>query len=501
MYSAIVDYCSCLTVTQGQLQGKKLELLAWQRKFLRNSLLPDVTEAALTMGRGGGKTTLIAAIGCAFLEADGVKQPGSEITVIASTIAQGQIIFDHVLRFLDTRVGSFSKKHSEHRMQLRAADTTMLRVVGANPGALHGAAPSVIIADEIAQWAPNKAPRMLSALRTGLGKIPNARMFTLGTRGDRPDNAWEQSLRIADYAQIYSAPMDAPLFQKRTWKLANPTLRSAGFDTLLKAYQADARKARHDPDLLQSFRALRLNQGVSEVIEAFVLDIDAYERCIIPPAEFTIRKPYILGIDLGGTAAMSAIAAYSLRTRCLDVLAMLPNKPNIVDREISDGVSGMYRKMIARNELQLCGEHVVPVPALLEAALARWGVPAVMVVDRWRLGELQDALSEIGFPNVLLNTRGQGFKDGAEDVRLFRRAAMSNLVHVQPSLLLTSAINEARLMTDPAGNQKLAKVSQGGRRSRGRDDALAAAIIAVAEGVRQGASAGGGSVYKGLITA
>ena len=40
-------------------------------------------------------------------------------------------------------------------------------------------------------------------------------------------------------------------------------------------------------------------------------------------------------------------------------------------------------------------------------------------------------------------------------------------------------------MSDPAGNAKLSKGSQGGRRLRARDDAACAPILAVAEGVRR----------------
>ena len=40
---------------------------------------------------------------------------------------------------------------------------------------------------------------------------------------------------------------------------------------------------------------------------------------------------------------------------------------------------------------------------------------------------------------------------------------------------------DARTVSDPAGNAKLAKGSAGGRRLRARDDAAAATILAVAE--------------------
>ena len=96
-----------------------------------------------------------------------------------------------------------------------------------------------------------------------------------------------------------------------------------------------------------------------------------------------------------------------------------------------------------------------------------------------------------------LNLRGQGFKDGAEDVRAFRRAVAEGRVTPAPSLLLTAAMGEARVLTDPAGNSKLAKGSEGGRRMRAKDDAAAAAILAVALGVRRGTIRTGGA-YLGV---
>ena len=55
----------------------------------------------------------------------------------------------------------------------------------------------------------------------------------------------------------------------------------------------------------------------------------------------------------------------------------------------------------------------------------------------------------------------------------------------KPTKLLRYAMGEARVLMDPAGNAKLAKRAEGGRRSTARDDAAAAAILAVAAGVRQ----------------
>ena len=94
-----------------------------------------------------------------------------------------------------------------------------------------------------------------------------------------------------------------------------------------------------------------------------------------------------------------------------------------------------------------------------------------------------------------------GYRDGSEDVRAFRSACLSGRVSPVHSLLLTAAMSSARVVSDPAGNAKLAKSSEGGRRLRAKDDAAAAAILAVSCGVRLWADGAGESrgVYLGRV--
>ena len=92
-----------------------------------------------------------------------------------------------------------------------------------------------------------------------------------------------------------------------------------------------------------------------------------------------------------------------------------------------------------------------------------------------------------------------GYRDGAEDVRQFRRACAEGKVAPAPSLLLRSAMAEARTISDSAGNSKLSKGAEGGRRLRARDDAAAAAILAVAAGVRQPATPKPRWRYAGMV--
>ena len=144
----------------------------------------------------------------------------------------------------------------------------------------------------------------------------------------------------------------------------------------------------------------------------------------------------------------------------------------------------MYEDMHRRGELILAGGNAVDLGGLVTVAMERFGRPDALVADRWRVDDLRDVLDRAGFPPAALIERGQGFKDGAEDVRAFRRACLEARVVPAASLLLRSAMAEARVVMDPAGNAKLAKNSDGGRRARARDDAAAAAILAIAAGIR-----------------
>ena len=91
-------YIEGLVIPQGRFAGQPFRLFPWQKRFLRGAFgQPD--DAALTLGRGGGKTTFIAAIGAACVDGPLV-EPNSESLIVASSFDQGLIAWRHVLRLL-----------------------------------------------------------------------------------------------------------------------------------------------------------------------------------------------------------------------------------------------------------------------------------------------------------------------------------------------------------------------------------------------------------------
>ena len=484
---SVIEGLGRLRVTQGEGEGSLLTVFPWQRRFIRGALQDGVEESALSVSRGCGKTTLCAGIATAALSGP-LSATRGETVCVASSFDQSRLLFEHVLAFIDKALqndrGRWRVQDSSNRATITDRSTgARVRCIGSDPRRAHGLAPVLILADEPAQWPENTSEKMIAALRTSLGKLAGSRLIALGTRPASREHWFEKMLAGgADYAQIHAAPSSAAPFQARTWRRANPSLKF--MPNLEAVIRKEAMKARRDPAMLASFRALRLNQGLQDIQESFLLSADAWQRIERPRGAVGPAGGYVLGIDLGAGAAMSAAAAFWPESGLLDALAVFPTEPGLLERGLADGVGRRYSDMAARGELFEAGRRVSDVGALLGLALERWGLPDAVVCDRWREQELRQELEAAAFPLTGLVTRGMGFRDGGEDVRMFRGACLSDRVAPVESLLLRSAMSQARTVTDPAGNSKLSKSSEGGRRRESRDDAAAAAILAVAHGER-----------------
>ena len=482
MKDGLLQYLGGLRVTQGRLAGQPLEVLPWQRRFIRGAFADGTQSAALSVGRGNGKTALLSGIACATLDGP-LMVPRGETVIVASSFEQARIAFEHVLAFM----GNLNKRRWkvwDTAQQARLEDRqtgARVRCIGSDPRRAHGLAPVLTLADEPAQWPGSTGDRMVAALKTAAGKQPHSRFVALGTRPVGTDHWFAKMLAGgADYAQCHMADPDLPPFRKRTWRKANPSM--VYMPDLEAAIRTEAKAARVDPMVLASFRALRLNQGTEDIESAYLLDAGTWERVI---GDVAPEGGCAWGIDLGTSAAQSAIAAYWPASGRLDVVAAFPTRPDLAERGLRDGVGRLYQDCANRGELITCGGEATDIGVLLAAALRRFGAPSAIACDRWREAELRDCLAKAEVPRVTLELRGMGFMDGGEDVREFRRAVAEGKVIPVESLLLASAMSEARCVMDPAGNAKLAKNTAGGRRGKARDDSAAAAILGVSLGVRR----------------
>ena len=166
-------------------------------------------------------------------------------------------------------------------------------------------------------------------------------------------------------------------------------------------------------------------------------------------------------------------------------MAWFPSTPSLAERGLRDGVGDTYELLSSAGQLLTTPGRTVPVADALRWAVQTWGRPTVVVADRYKAAELQQAHEDAGMTCPVV-FRGMGWRDGSEDVRLFQRAVLDGRVSAPRSALITGALEEAVVVLDTAGSAKLAKGHEGGRRIRHRDDVVAAALLAVGEGMRRG---------------
>ena len=467
-----------------------MRIFRWQARFLRGLNRPGVTTAALSVARSNGKSWLAAKLAADYLLGD---RRDSEAVVVASSYAQAKIIFRYAVRMVSdaghdpTDRGAWRFRDYSNVALLRSLETGQaIRALGCDPKRAHGRVFGLGLLDEPAQWPSGSRDAMLSAIDTGAGKVEGARIVALGTRPADAGHWFAEWLAGgADYVQCHAAREKDPPYQLRTIRRANPS-----YDHL-PALRADLLRqrdrARKDEGARARYLSLALNLGVPDVAESVLLAPEAWERCEVDTLPER-RGWYVLGIDLGSGGAMSAAAAYWPATGRLEAFAVFGGHKTLTERGRADSVGSLYTRMAQRGELLVQpGRRVPDYGQFVRDIRARWGAPAVIVCDRYREGELRDALDAGRMPGPRpVIVRGMGWKDGGEDVRRFVRAVLEGRVKAPRSLLLRSAIGEARTVADVAGNRKLAKSTQGGRRALARDDAAAAVILAVAEADRRG---------------
>ena len=483
----LAAYIETLTITQGRYAGQPFTLLPWERRFLRGAFRDGVMDSAMSQGRGGGKTTLAGAIAAATVDVGApLVQTRASNVVVASSFLQAKIAFDHVLAFMGPTLAKYGRGPKGRYRVNDTVNSAMikdtvtgasLKCIGSDAQRMMGNAPALVLADELAFWPRGNVESMLSALSTSRGKIPNSRVLYLGTRAASGLHPFEKMLLPggADYRQVHAADPSDPPFRIKTWRKANPGLDY--LPDLLAVIRIEAGKASKDGEKLAEFRALRLNQGVSDVRESWLMDPGTWDS--IEREDTPKMGRYYLGIDLGENASMSCAAAYWPDTGALQAIGVFPEQPDLLARGHADGVGELYVRAAERGELYQAGELVSDPAELLRLSLELWGRPHRIVCDTWRKDKLKEILGNSEFPPTPIEVRRHGFLDGSADIREFRDAALDGHLFPLPSLILRSAVAECRTLMDAAGNTKITK-SGAGRRRSARDDAICAAVIAIA---------------------
>lgn len=489
LVSRTLDFIASLRIPEGPMAGQFFGLAPFQLEFVRGVLAQETMTAIMSVGRGQGKSMLSAALALAHVMGVSDPQPRRQAIIAARVKEQARISWEYVQAIVglmpEDEQALFTFRQAP-RLEISYSGNGggMIRAVAADAKNLLGLSPTLIIEDEFGHWHPDKGMQLHAALETSAGKR-RAKMILISTSASDDAHPFSQML---DHPPPHSfviecrAPLGMPADDLAGIKAANPG-SEYGIGPSLEWLQQQARVAiQRGGQALTGFRLYSLNQRVSDVGKAQLLTADEWQACEVQDDDLPARDgPCLIGLDLGGSRSMSAIAVYWPMTGRLEAQGAFPQKPGLADRGAADGVQDRYLRMRERGELITMGESTVQVGPWLRHVwddLVRDADVKALVCDRYRQAELLDALAAAGIRAPVV-FRGQGFRDGGQDVEGFRKAVFDGAVRTRPSLLMRSAAADALVVLDDAQNAKLTKA-----RSLGRIDAIAAAILAVAEGAR-----------------
>lgn len=422
-------------------------LRPWQRQIIAQ-LYPArgrrPRQGLLSMPRGNGKTMLAAVLAAYGLFADGVE--GGQVLVVASDERQAGHVFRAVRRMieLEPRLAEQVQVYAD-RIYVPHTDTE-LRILPAEPGALQGWDPHLMIVDELhvvteAVW---------EAVTTAAGKRKTSLTLAISTPADSPDSVMHRLVehgrghddRSFVYVE-YAAPAGCAIDDRAAWKTANPALG----DFL----HADALEALLPPKTREAaFRRYRLGQWVGQA-EAW-MPWDLWRDCAASSREVAPGERVVLAFDGSASGDSTALIGCTLEPIPHVFVAGIWENP------------GDARWRVPRGDVDAAVDH----------AFARWDV-AELACDPWGWrSEIEAWASRHGERRVLeWNTANASRMAPATD-RLYQAAAAGGLTH-DGDERLAAHVAHCVAKTTPMGDL----VSKDKRGSPRRIDAAVAAIVAL----------------------
>ena len=455
-----------------------MEPLGYQSRFVKAVDDRRYRTVAACWPRGAGKTTYAGHIVArALTPGDPLFVAGGEIVLFAGSIEQCRLTYRQALTFLEPRLDDYRTVDSATRVAItHKTTTTRLKAVGSNPKTSLGlvGVPLAII-DEPAALHTVGGAALWDAVRTAQGKVGSPLKVVLtGTLAPATAGSWWPIL-VETGTQ---GSTNVLLLQGRrdrwdSWReiiRVNPLARHHGEFAEVLREERDA--ARRDTRLKASFLSYRLNVPTMDEEEHLLL-VEDYEQAEVRPVGDRGGSP-IVGLDLGAGRSWSAAVALWPSGRC-EALAVAPGEPNLAAQERRDRApSGVYREIANTGKLLVAdGLRVPPVDLLWHAVTEAWGLPSLIVCDRFRYPELLDVV--LGACPV--EPRVTRWSECAFDIRALRRIAKDGPLSIERDsrLLIAASFMFAKVKNDEQGNCRLVKR---GTNNTARDDVAAALTLA-----------------------
>lgn len=286
-----------ILVPKGKGAGKPMRLRPWQREIVDGAFGKGIRTALISLPRANGKSALAAALAVAELF---VGAPSAEVLVVASDERQAKIVLSMARRMIELNPELAERVHVySDRIRVPHNDATML-ALPADPGALHGWDPSLLIVDELHVVTPE----VWEAVTSMSGKRPESLTLAISTPSSSPDCImWRlvahgrEGSDPSFYLREFAAPDGCHLDDREAWKAANPALG----DFLAEDGLAAARRTLREP----VFRQLRLGQWVSG--SDSWLPFDAWAECADSERRVGPKERVVLAFDGSASGDSTAL--------------------------------------------------------------------------------------------------------------------------------------------------------------------------------------------------
>ena len=284
---------------KGHGAGEELRLAEFQKAWLREVLAPGVTSACMSLGRGNGKSTLLAAVALwALFDPDEGGAP--QVPIVATTVQQAvRSVYGVALEMiaaspaLQSRAMIYSAIGAQ-RIKAPQNGGEMFPVSN-DPDGLQGLDPSLAVCDEVG-FLPVES---WSSLLLASGKRPKSLVVGIGTPGfDKSSALWQMRQRWHSGDNIpgfifteYAADENCRIDDQEQWQKANPAL-GEGFMNLSALETAVALS----PEA--HFRIFRLAQWIDGVESWLGTDGRSTWRALADPWPMEPDAETWIGIDV-----------------------------------------------------------------------------------------------------------------------------------------------------------------------------------------------------------
>lgn len=434
-----------LVVPKGEGAGKPVRLRDFQKEIITGAYAPGIRTGLVSLPRANGKTALAAMLAVAELF---VGDPSAEVLVVASDERQARITLRMAARMIELNPELKARAHIyADRIRVPQNDA-ILQPLPADPGALHGWDPSLLVVDELhvvteAVW---------EAVTSMTGKRPESLTLAISTPSTSQDSImWRlvEHGRSGDdpafFFTEYAAPEGCDAADREAWRKANPAL-SCDRPFLSEDGLAAALRTLREP----VFRQLRLGQWVTGVDSW--LPFGLWDSLADPEQVVPDRAKVVLAFDGSASGDSTALIGCTIGP-----------KPHLWVEGLWEN-PGDPRWRVPRSDVDRAVDLAFDRFDVQELACDPWG---------WR-SEVEQWADRHGEKRVLeWNTAHAGRMAPATD-RLYADAVDGKFSHDGDSRL---AAHVAHCVAKPTANGDL--VSKDKRNSPRKIDAAVAAIVAL----------------------